>query len=74
MATHCAALKWIMALLVATHSNDDLPPRYFIPVYHYSSCDSDFGTVNSEIFAKVSFSRNFAFACAKFRENKPLVK
>ena len=28
-----------------------------------------FSTVNSEIFARVLFSRNFAYA--KFRENKP---
>ena len=31
-----------------------------------------FDTVNSEIFARVSFSRNFAYA--KFRENKILAK
>ena len=29
-------------------------------------------TVNSEIFARILFSRNFAYA--KFRENKTLVK
>ena len=30
--------------------------------------------VNSEIFARVLFSRNFACACAKFRDNQTLVK
>ena len=34
---------------------------------------SDINTVNSEIFARVLFSRNFAYA-AKFRENKTLAK
>ena len=33
---------------------------------------SDIYTVNSDIFAKVLFSRNFAYA--KFRENKVLAK
>ena len=31
----------------------------------------DCGIVNSQILAKVLFSRNFADANAKFRENKP---
>ena len=37
-------------------------------------CDKKFqtSTVNSEIFARVLFSRNFAYA--KFRENKILAK
>ena len=31
-------------------------------------------TVNLEIFARTLFSRNFAYAYAKFRENKTLAK
>ena len=58
--------RWQLILTMICHLGTS------IPVYHYSSCDSDFGTVNSENFAKVLFSRNFA--CAKFRENKPLAK
>ena len=34
--------------------------------------NTDSDTVNSEIFARVLFSRNFAYA--KFRENKILAK
>ena len=46
---------------------------HHIMVFNVSvSCKTNGGTVNSEIFEKVLFSRNFAYA--KFRETKILAK
>ena len=43
-----------------------------ILVDHFSICSHHSNTVNSEIFARVLFSRNFV--CAKLRDNKILAK
>ena len=48
----------------------------FKPTCSYTEASYNLGnlgiTVNSEIFARTLFSRNFAYA--KFHENKPLAK
>ena len=66
--------KWIMILQVATHFNDDLQPGYFYTCYHYSSCDSDFGTVNFNFSRRVYFRETTVLiAYAQKRFNTPML-
>ena len=58
-------------LSLAYREKQDYKLHYHFSVKH-CQCQWHSNTVNSEIFARTLFSRNFAYA--KFRENKTLAK